>query len=207
MVKPLIFTPIIPQRSSTTVRIAQSTALVEFHLLTKQVGDPSVPNEQWYGYPTCFTVWDPSVITDTDFSVGEQFVTAPNSTFNDTTCVELSQPPRLSFQAHSAPLDCKFDADNTTLYITFHGSWNRDAPTGFKVVAVPFEQDEDGAYAPVASSDSDSSYDDILWTEDTSDCSAVSCLRPVGLAFGAQEQLYLTSDTGDAGELFVLNKT
>lgn len=79
-------------------------------------------------------------------------------------------------------------------------------PTGFKVVAVPFEKDGDGDFVPVAAADSDSGYDDILWTEDTSECSAISCLRPVGLAFGEQGQLYLTSDAGNAGELFVLNK-
>jgi glucose/arabinose dehydrogenase len=103
-------------------------------------------------------------------------------------------------------LDLKFDADGTTLYITFHGSWNRDLPTGFKVVAVPFEKGADGAFAPVAASDSNTAAEDILWTEDMSGCSAISCLRPVGLAFGAEGQLYLTSDTGGAGELFVLTK-
>lgn len=80
-------------------------------------------------------------------------------------------------------------------------------PTGFKVVAVPFEKDGDGAFVPVAAADSNTGYDDVLWTEDTSDCSAIDCLRPVGLAFGAKGQLYLTSDTGGASELFVLNKT
>jgi glucose/arabinose dehydrogenase len=176
-------------------------------MLTNIVGDPSVPNEQWYGYPTCFTVWEPSVFIDTTFKIGEQFVLEPNSTFNDDNCVKDSKPPTLGFQAHSAPLDCKFDADSTTLYVTLHGSWNRDMPTGFKVVTVPFTQDEDGAYTPVAPSDSNEGYDDLLWTEDTSDCSAINCLRPVGLAFGKQGQLYLTSDTGGAGELFVLSQT
>lgn len=79
-------------------------------------------------------------------------------------------------------------------------------PTGFKVVAVPFEKDAHGAFVPVAAADSNTGYYDIMWTEDTTDCSAINCIRPVGLAFGAQGQIYLTSDSAGASELFVLNQ-
>lgn len=73
-------------------------------------------------------------------------------------------------------------------------------------MTVPFEKNGDGAFVPVAASDSNTGYEDLLWTEDTSGCSAISCLRPVGLAFGEKGELYLTSDTGGASELFVLSK-
>jgi glucose/arabinose dehydrogenase len=48
-------------------------------------------------------------------------------------------------QAHSAPLGIAFGYGlqfpkmiKDSLLIAFHGSWNRSVPTGYKVVAVPF---------------------------------------------------------------------
>lgn len=53
------------------------------------------------------------------FDVGDQFVLAPNATFNDSECTNTSIPPRLTFQAHSAPLDTKFDRSFANLYVAF----------------------------------------------------------------------------------------
>ena len=76
-----------------------------------------------YGYPRCYAVWDASSMPDaTDLSVGEQFSMTTNSTLNDTTCADDFVAPRLTFPAHQAPLDIKFNDDGTTAYITFHGS-------------------------------------------------------------------------------------
>src|SRR5438045_5837229 len=56
------------------------------------------------------------------------------------------QKPLVKMQAHSAPLGMDFYPPDTTLfptqyqnslYIAFHGSWNRSAPTGYKFVRVP----------------------------------------------------------------------
>jgi glucose/arabinose dehydrogenase len=63
---------------------------------------------------------------------------------------DQATPPALTFQAHSAPIDSKFDATFSNLYVTFHGSWNRAPTTGFKLVVVPFTKGTDGAYRPVS---------------------------------------------------------
>ena len=53
--------------------------------------------------------------------------------------------PKVEMQAHSAPLGVAFgyglkfpETVRKSLLIAFHGSWNRSVPTGYKVVAVPF---------------------------------------------------------------------
>ncbi len=40
---------------------------------------------------------------------GDQFVVTPNSSFADSNCIGKATPPRLSFQAHSAPIAASFD--------------------------------------------------------------------------------------------------
>ncbi|EHK97141.1 hypothetical protein M7I_7153 [Glarea lozoyensis 74030] len=37
------------------------------------LGDVTKPNDQWYGYPTCFAVWKPSDFTDSAKQVGDHF--------------------------------------------------------------------------------------------------------------------------------------
>jgi glucose/arabinose dehydrogenase len=82
-----------------------------------------------YGWPRCHAgdIRDP------------QFGQASN------TCQSVQQP-LVKMQAHSAPLGMDFYPMNATqfpanyrnsLYIAFHGSWNRTAPTGYKVVRIP----------------------------------------------------------------------
>lgn len=164
-------------------------------------------NEDWYGYPTCFTVWDGSVFPDGAPITGSQFLPSPNSTYTDATCNNDSVAPRLSFQAHSAPMDGKFDADGANMYVTLHGSWNRESPTGFKVVEIPFTTNADGAYEPVAQADSTDGYNDILWDPQEA-CSSVTCLRPSGLVFDAEfSRAFIASDNAMQGELYMLFKT
>ncbi|KAI0126091.1 soluble quino protein glucose/sorbosone dehydrogenase [Xylariales sp. AK1849] len=165
------------------------------------LGDVSLPNDNWYGYPTCYTVGDPSEITDTQLQVGDQFVLMPNSTFDDNTCIEKSVPPRLVFQAHAAPLDCKFDCEFRYLFVTLHGSWDREPPAGYKLVLVPFEKDSSGAYAPIVSINM-RGYINVFYPPDESACSASSCARPVGIVFDAVGRLYMTSDS--SGEVFLI---
>lgn len=56
-----------------------------------------------------------------------------------------TKAPSVLMQAHSAPLGVSFGNRlkfpgrlRNSLLIAFHGSWNRTVPTGYKVVAVPF---------------------------------------------------------------------
>lgn len=173
--------------------------------LTPPVGDPSQPNTDWYGYPLCFTVGDGSVFTDTTFHPGDQFLIAPNETFSDTTCSNSSIPPRLSLQAHSAPIDATFDSSFANMYVTLHGSWNREPATGYKVVRIPFTQLDDGAYDPVAASDDIEGYDDVMWNEGVEGCTGNTCLRPSGITWDrAGTRMFIASDNARAGELFVL---
>lgn len=77
-----------------------------------------------YGYPHCFSAWVPEDLPQNEnIEVGTQFAMGDqNSTINDTFCAEQS-PPRLTFQAHMAPLDIKFNNSGTEAWVTFHGSW------------------------------------------------------------------------------------
>ncbi|TEA15649.1 Cellobiose dehydrogenase [Colletotrichum sidae] len=172
------------------------------------LGDPSLPNEDWYGYPTCFTVWEPSVITDKAFRVGQQFVVAPNSTFNDDTCTQRSVPPRLSIQAHSAPIGAIFDRGFQNLYMTLHGSWNRSPATGFKVSVIPFTRLANGQYDPVAAATSKTGYNDIFWSTNVGSCTGSTCFRPSGIVWDrAFSRLFVASDNTQEGELFMLIKS
>src|SRR5205814_1774983 len=53
--------------------------------------------------------------------------------------------PKIEMQAHSAPLGLVFYDGNMfpaeyrgSLFVTFHGSWNRSVPTGYKVARIKF---------------------------------------------------------------------
>ncbi|RMF49270.1 MAG: sorbosone dehydrogenase family protein [Anaerolineae bacterium] len=55
--------------------------------------------------------------------------------------------PEVELQAHSAPLGLAFydgdlfpEAYRGDLFVAFHGSWNRQEPTGYKIVRIPFDE-------------------------------------------------------------------
>jgi len=159
--------------------------------LTRPVGDPVKPANTWFGYPTCFAVWEPSVIRDKQFKTGDQFVVTPNSSFADVNCAGKATPPRLSFQAHSAPIAAAFDKEAKNLYVSFHGSWNRRPATGFKLVEVPFKKLDSGLYDPVAPPDSNKGYTDVIWAKDPGSCTTAglqssSCWRMAGVSVGSR---------------------
>ncbi|MEP7344052.1 MAG: PQQ-dependent sugar dehydrogenase [Gemmatimonadaceae bacterium] len=68
----------------------------------------------------------------------------PNPEYKDTKRCPGTVPPALKMQAHSAPLGITFLDRATKLpadvrgdaLVAFHGSWNRNAPTGAKVVRI-----------------------------------------------------------------------
>lgn len=50
-----------------------------------------------YGYPLCYATWNASISTaSSELTVGKQFSTVDNSTFNDTTCQKDFVAPRLT---------------------------------------------------------------------------------------------------------------
>ncbi|KAF2638020.1 soluble quino protein glucose dehydrogenase [Massarina eburnea CBS 473.64] len=154
-----------------------------------------------YGYPTCFAAWNVNEIPDNNgFQVGTQFAIGDqNATVNDTYCKEGTVAPRLTFAAHMAPLDIKFNPNGTAAWVSFHGSWNRDQPIGYKLSVIAF----DGAGSPIAPSTSNTSYIDIVSNPDLSKCPD-ACFRPVGLAWDSQGRLYFSSDA--TGEIYVVTR-
>ncbi len=105
---------------------------------------------QHYGYPYCWTAFNlpghdrgsvlawPSTMTD--------------GIHDDDWCRLHTVAPTMSMQAHSAPLGIVFFNASKHLpghcsrsfpawmdgdaFVAFHGSWNRDVPTGYKVVRI-----------------------------------------------------------------------
>jgi len=71
-----------------------------------------------YGWPYCYG----KKIHDDDFD--------KNNIFDCTT----TEPSLIDLQAHSAPLGLAFY--NNDLLVAYHGSWNRQPPTGYKIVQI-----------------------------------------------------------------------
>lgn len=100
-------------------------------------------------------------------------------------------PPVVKMQAHSAPLGITFghklnfpDGFRDVLYIAFHGSWNRTAPTGYKLVGVPFKDGKPDGLP----------FDAVTgWLEGASYWG-----RPVSPVAGSDGALYLSDDYSGA---------
>ena len=123
-------------------------------------------------------------------------------TVSDEVCREEQVPSELAMQAHSAPLGIAFYKYSSVhphectgafpesmyghAFITFHGSWNRDVPTGYRVVCV--KRTEDGQV--------DSSLEDPIFLLARASDSARwnSGYRPVYVDFGVCGRLLVTSD-------------
>ncbi|MBI2412359.1 MAG: PQQ-dependent sugar dehydrogenase [Deltaproteobacteria bacterium] len=101
---------------------------------TDYLGDDLPPEElnrivegNDYGWPYCY---------------GEK---VPDPNMGSPERCKDTIPAVLGMQAHSAPLGIAFGKGlksprfKDSLFIAFHGSWNRSSPTGYKVVSVPFK--------------------------------------------------------------------
>ncbi|NEP77852.1 MAG: hypothetical protein F6K17_07890 [Okeania sp. SIO3C4] len=122
---------------------------LDFHPITNQLfttvnerdglGDDLVPDYltglesgEFYGWP--YAYFSPNL--EDPRRVGEN----PN-------LVAETQTPDVLFQAHSAPLGLQFYDGETFpeeyqngAFVAFRGSWNRQEPTGYKLVFVPFDE-------------------------------------------------------------------
>lgn len=101
------------------------------------LGDDLPPDELnilqkggFYGWPYCYG----KNVLDTTFSTSN---TANQACRN-------AIPSHYDLQAHSAPLGLEF-LDKNTLLVSYHGSWNRSKPTGYKIVKLKL--DEEGRVA------------------------------------------------------------
>jgi len=101
--------------------------------------------------------------------------------------------PKVLMQAHSAPLGLAFGSPGMfpaeyvhSLYVAFHGSWNRSVPTGYKVVRIPLDAKGEPAAAPV----------DFVsgWLPQGETRKGRWTGRPVGVLFGADGSLFISDD-------------
>ena len=97
-----------------------------------------------------------------------------------------------------APLDLKFNNSATEAWISFHGSWDRSNPVGYKVSVLPFQNGE-----PVAKPNNNTAITDILSNADNSVCPD-HCFRPVGMSFDSKGRLFVSSDA--TGEIYVIER-
>jgi len=101
------------------------------------------------------------------------------------------QAPLVKMQAHSAPLGLDFYPMQAnqfpaqyrdSLYVAFHGSWNRTAPTGYKVIRIPLQN---GKVAGPP--------EDFItgWLDKNNTVSG----RPVGITFAPDGTLFVSDDS------------
>jgi glucose/arabinose dehydrogenase len=117
----------------------------------------------------------------------------PNPEFaRDSTRCPATIPPALAMQAHSAPLGITFLQRATAFpsqyqgdaLVAFHGSWNRSAPTGAKVVRIHVENGR-----PI-------SYEDFVTGWQTSDGKRWG--RPVDVLVNTDGTVLISDDQGGA---------
>ncbi len=107
------------------------------------------------------------------------------------------QQARIHFAPHTAPLDIKFLPNGSAAYISFHGSWDRNPPDGYRVMKVEFGKDGE----PVEPLTSKTAATVVMENHDGAACPN-NCFRPVGLAFDSKNRLFVSSD--NTGEIFVI---
>ena len=165
---------------------------------------------QHWGYPYCFTEYCLSTdVGGTGFKGGNNTIWAWPSFiedgYTDEWCRNNTNPSVVSMPSHSAPLGITFyDWKNMTheeynsqgcsggfpkgmdkfAFIAFHGSWNREPPTGYKMVFVPFDEDGNSLYQPI----------DLFRHGKRSAKWNNGHIRPVDVQFDKCGRLYMTED-------------
>ena len=178
-------------RPEVFARGLRNTVGIEFHPATGKLwgvdngrdmlGDDLPPEEvnlieegRDYGWPYCY---------------GRKL---PDPRLGSPERCEKTTPPEVEMQAHSAPLGVAFGYGlefpkmiKDSLLIAFHGSWNRSVPTGYKVVAVPFN----GKGMPAAKP-----FDVITGWHD----GRKAWGRPVDVLVGRDGAMYVSDDAAGA---------
>ncbi|EHA52621.1 hypothetical protein MGG_04936 [Pyricularia oryzae 70-15] len=147
-----------------------------------------------FGYPSCVPAWDTQQLGN-NLQVGDLFM--PDGVPQASDCARRAKG-RLHFPAHTAPLDMAFNANATSAYIAFHGSWNRNPADGYRVMRVDFDP---ATGQPKESATSKTASIPVMENTNVGACPG-ACFRPVGLAFDAKGRLYVSSDS--SGEIYVI---
>jgi len=164
---------------------------------------PEADKGKHWGYPWC---WSEYSLPD-PFGNGVGSVWAWPSTMDTVTdeqCRSDFMPSALSMQAHSAPLGITFyewksqrpsgcsggfpKSMDGYAFIPFHGSWNRDIPTGYKVTYVAMDSTGNVITGTKAK--------DLL-KHIPSEAQWPDGFRPVDAAFDSCGRLIVTSDGTD----------
>ncbi|KAK0628841.1 hypothetical protein B0T17DRAFT_505462 [Bombardia bombarda] len=155
-----------------------------------------------HGYPHCLSLWSTDIPDVGSMTVGSRFVYDDMKGLggDDATCGRDYVPPRLTFAAHTAPLDIKFTTAGDAAYVSFHGSWNRDRPAGYHLAVVSWNATSG---EPIEPTDSTTAAVDVLTNIDNSVCPN-ACFRPAGLAIDGEGRVFMTSDS--TGEVYVVQR-
>jgi glucose/arabinose dehydrogenase len=172
----------------------------DWHPVTRQLwgsehgsdglGDDIPPDEldrlqagKSYGWPYCYGDRTPDPTVD-----------EPSQTTKAAYC-PTTEAPAFGYQAHSAPIGFVFytgsqfpAAYRNDAFVAFRGSWNRQVPTGYKVVRVHFEN---GVPAAAGSTPAVSDFLSGLLIEG----GAAHFGRIAGLAIDASGALLVAEDT------------
>lgn len=131
-----------------------------------------------YGWPFCWGDRRPDVYLSAD----------PDGATKEEYCAK-TESPVLTYTAHSAPLAFMFYTASqfpteyrNDAFVTMRGSWNRNPPSGYKVVRIRYENGK-----PVK-------FEDFVTGFLTKDGKA-QFGRPVGLATAPDGSLFFTDDT------------
>jgi len=140
----------------------------------------------FYGYPYAYAhgVW-------VDFTKPGGYSGLLPLTAEDSVKVKSMIQPAALVQAHSAPMAIEFANPSfpqkfrNGAFVAYRGSWNRTYATGFKVVYLDFDDENDTTANYVA---------DFVRGFLTDSLSKITWGRPVGLETDTRGNLYLTSD-------------
>ncbi len=128
--------------------------------------------------------------------------TTPNPEYRDPSRCAQAVPAEVALPAHSAALGLTFgDQFNApqlykdSIYIAYHGSWNRSVKTGYKVVRVPFVNGQAGQPEDFAWG----------WLPGSANNPGQVWGRPVGVTIGSDGAMYVTDD--DTGRVYRITST
>jgi glucose/arabinose dehydrogenase len=153
------------------------------------IGDDLVPDyftrvrqDEFYGWPYAYLS---SNLTDPRRLLS-------NGTSERPDLVSMTQTPDVLFQAHSAVLDMRFytgtqfpERYRNGALAAFHGSWNKNLGTGYKIVFIPFNKDTN---RPMGY------YEDFVHGFLTDPSGPFTFGRPVGLLVLKDGSLLFTED-------------